>query len=344
MRDALVLDPRHAEADGRVALDHRRARVLLREQDRGVDCVLVVSVALEHVPAGAGEAHHVVLADRLGRRAVVGHPVGVVEEDQLAEPQVPGEGDDLVADPLHQAAVADQRVGVVVDDVVAELGVEHRLGDRHPGGVGDPLSERAGGHLDAVRRFELGVPRSVRAQLAEGADLLDRERPVAGEVQQRVDQRRAVPVGLDEAVAVRPLRERRVELQVAVEQRRADVGGPQRGPGVAVAGARDGVHGEEADRVGHLLRSDGHGGVSFGAWHVRGASGVGRGLGAVPVATCRPVALVRRRSQARRRSRIIGAIPAQSRTMIRCKSGLLRGRRRGPALGRRTGGDKTMYA
>ena len=184
-----------------------------------------------------------------------------------------------MADPLHQAAVADQRVGVVVDDVVAELGVEHRLGDRHPGGVGDPLSERAGGHLDAVRRFELGVPRSVRAQLAEGADLLDRERPVAGEVQQRVDQRRAVPVGLDEAVAVRPLRERRVELQVAVEQRRADVGGPQRRPGVAVAGARDGVHGEEADRVGHLLRSDGHGGVSFGAWHVSWASGVGRGLG-----------------------------------------------------------------
>ena len=197
----------------------------------------------------------------------------------MPQPQVPGERDHLVADALHQAAVADQRVGVVVDDVVAELGVEHRLGHRHADGVGDPLAERAGGDLDAVAGSYSGWPGVCEPSSPEGADLLDRERLVAGEVQQRVDQRRAVAVGLDEAVAVRPARDRRVELQVAVEQRRADVGGPQRRPGVAVAGARDGVHGEEADGVGHLLRSDGHGGVSFGAWHVRWASGVGRGLG-----------------------------------------------------------------
>ncbi len=260
--DTLVLDARHAETDQGVALDHRRPRIELRRGDRRCNRILVVAVALLHVPAGAGEADHVVLGHRLRRRAVVGHPVRVVEEDQPSEAQVPGERDHLVAETFHQAAVADQRVGPVVDDVVAELLVQHRLRDRHAGGVGDALPQRAGRDLDAVVRLVLRVPRRGRAELAEALHLLDRERRVAGEVQQRVDQRRAVPVRLHEAVAVGPARAGRVEAQVAREQRGADVGGAERRAGVPVADVDDRVQRKEADGVRHLAGSRCHGSCS----------------------------------------------------------------------------------
>ncbi len=265
--DALALDARHAEADHRVALDHRRARIELRRGDRRGDRILVVAVALLHVPAGARETDHVVLGHRLRRWSVVGHPVGVVEEDQPAELQVSGERDHLVAEALHQAAVADQRVGPVTDDAVAELLVQHRFRDRHAGGVGDALSERTGGDLDAVVRLVLRMPRRGRPELAEAPHLLDRERRVAGEMQQRVDQRRAVPVRLHEAVAIRPAGAGRVEAQVAREQRGADVGGAERRAGVPVADVHDRVERKEADGVRHLAGSRCHGSCSG----VRGA-------------------------------------------------------------------------
>ena len=67
----------------------------------------------------------------------------------------------------------------MVDDRVpgsVERGGEQPLGERHADRVGQPLSERAGGRLDAGRDADLGMARRLRMQLPETAQL----RPSAG--------------------------------------------------------------------------------------------------------------------------------------------------------------------
>ncbi len=132
--------------------------------------VLGVLDALD-VPAVGGQRAAVVLAvERERGRAVDRDVVVVVADDQLAEPEVPGDRRGFLADPLHHVAVGADRVDVVVDDVVAravEALAEEALGDRHADGVGDALAQRTGRDLDAGRVAALGVPGRARAPLAE---------------------------------------------------------------------------------------------------------------------------------------------------------------------------------
>ena len=114
------------------------------------------------MPAVGLEARRHVLAEGERGVAVDGDVVVVVEQRQLAEPQVPGERGRLVADALHQVAVAGERAGAVVDDPLAgavEARGQEPLGDRHADRVADPLAERAGGDLDARGVAALGVAR-----------------------------------------------------------------------------------------------------------------------------------------------------------------------------------------
>ncbi len=208
----------------------------------------------DHVPAvGAKRWRRVV--DEPGRDlAVDADAVVVVQRHQLV--QLPGTGQraGFVADAFHQAAVAQEDVGVVVDDDVAvavELGRQQLLGQRHAHGVGEALAERAGGGLHARGDADLGVARRLAVQLAEVLQLLQRQ-VVAGQVQQRIEQHRGVAVGQHEAVAIEPVRIGRVVLQVPVPQRHGDVGHAHRRAGVARVGLLHGVHGQGADRVGHL--------------------------------------------------------------------------------------------
>ncbi len=110
-------------------------------------------------------------------------------------------------------------------------------------------------------RHVLGVAGGLRPPLAEVLQLFERQ-VVARQVQQRVEQHRAVAGGEQEAVAPLPLRVARV---VAQEARPDDVGhrrGAERQARVARLGALDGVDGKRADRVDAEL-------VEFG----RGVSG-----------------------------------------------------------------------
>ena len=89
-------------------------------RDGGVDRVDVVAVGDPlHVPAVRLEALADVLGEGEVRGAVDGDVVVVVEEDELAQLQVTGEGGGFAADALHQVAVAGEHVGVVIDDVGA---------------------------------------------------------------------------------------------------------------------------------------------------------------------------------------------------------------------------------
>ena len=109
-------------------------------------------------------------------------------------------------DAFHQAAVAGQHIGVVVDEVVAEGGVHDALGDREADRIAEALAERAGRGLDAGGMAVFGMAGGLGAELAEVLDLVDGHVLVAEEIEQRIEQHRAVAGRQDEAVAVGPVR------------------------------------------------------------------------------------------------------------------------------------------
>ena len=82
-----------------------------------------------------------------------------------------GERDRLLRQALHEAAVAGDDIGVVIDELLAEAGRKHALGERHADRVGEPLAERAGGGLDAVRVAALGMAGRAAVELAEALEL-----------------------------------------------------------------------------------------------------------------------------------------------------------------------------
>ena len=223
-----------------------------------------MAVDFLHVPVAQAEARRHVVRQRKVDRPVIRHPVVVPEEHQFAQPQVPGQRDHLLPDTLLQAAITDQGVGGVVHQVRPQPPVQERLGQRHPRGVGNALPERPGGYLDAAVGVVFRMSLARRTKLTEAADILERDRLVAAEMQQRIEQHRTMAVRHHETVAVEPPRVLRVEPQMQGEQRGRDVGRPKRGAGMALAGMLDRIHGEETDGVGHHALVDmGHGNVSL---------------------------------------------------------------------------------
>ena len=171
---------RRRVGDVRADRDEGRALGFLARRPSSAACerlqVLGVLHPL-HVPAVGRQARGVVLAVEGDRgRAVDRDVVVVVADDQLAEPEVAGDRGGFLADPLHHVAVGADRIGVVVDDLlpgaVEALG-EEALGDRHADRVGEALTERAGGDLDARCVPALGVTRRARAPLAELLQVLE---------------------------------------------------------------------------------------------------------------------------------------------------------------------------
>ena len=62
-----------------------------------------------------------------------------------------------------------------------------------------------------------------------------------------------MPVGQDEAVPVRPIGDRRVDLEETGPQGHRDIGHAHRHPGMATVGLLHGVHGQRLDRVDRQL-------------------------------------------------------------------------------------------
>ena len=159
----------------------------------------------------------------------------------------------LLADAFHQVAVGGEHEGRVIDDVLAELCGEVALGDCHPDRGGDALAERTGRRLDARRDEIFRMPRCQRADLTEALELVEGHCLVADEMQQRVDQHRAVTGGQHEAVAVGPGGIGRIEFQEPREQHGCDVGSAHRQTGMARFRQFDGIHGERPDGVRHAV-------------------------------------------------------------------------------------------
>jgi len=111
----------------------------------------------------------------------------------------------------------------------------------------------AGGGLDTGSDEVFRMSRRGRAELAEFLDVVERDRLVTDQMQQRIEQHRAVAGGQHEAVAVGPFRIGRIELQHLREQHGGDVGRAHRQAGMPRLGRFDGVHRQRTDRVGHAV-------------------------------------------------------------------------------------------
>ena len=125
------------------------------------------------------------------------------------------------------------------------------FGHRHADCHGQALTQRAGGAFDPGQLGIFGVAGTGAVQLAEIADVIHRRRGVAGQVQQRIDQHRAMPGREHEAVAIGPFRGGGIELEELAEQHGGDIGHAHRHAGVAGIGRLDRVHRKRANGVGH---------------------------------------------------------------------------------------------
>jgi hypothetical protein len=217
---------------------------------------VTVDTAL-HIPPVGLEAPGDVLRERDARGPVDRDAVVVVDRDQPAEAEVPGQRRRLGGHALHDVAVARERVGAVVNQVGSEARGQQPFRERHPDRVAQSLAQRSGRGLHSRRVSDLRVTGRDRAELAEPSDLVHRER-VAREVQQRVEQHRAVAGREHEAVAVEPVRILGIVLQELAEEDDADLGAAERQPDVSDPRRAHGVDGEDADR----RSSAGDGGVS----------------------------------------------------------------------------------
>ena len=245
---------RRAIADGGLAGDQRRP---VRRPWRCSMAAAIASGSWPSMrlasPAGGLEALH--LIHRIGerQRPVDGNAVVVEQNDQPVELQMARERDRLLADALHEIAVGGQHIGEMIDDLRTELRRQMPLGDRHADRIGEPLPERPGRRLHARRDEVFRMARRQRAKLAEAPDLVERHLLVADQVQQRIDQHRAVAGRQHEAVAIRPISDRTDRISDAGEQHGGDIGRAHRQAGMARLGEFHRVHGKRADGAGQPI-------------------------------------------------------------------------------------------
>jgi hypothetical protein len=116
------------------------------------------------------------------------------------------EGDSFFGNTFLEAAVAEKSEDVMIENCVFCCVVESGgafARESKTDGIGDALAERAGGGFDAWSFMELRVAWGDRMQLTEVFHFLQGEF-VAGEMQPRIEEHRAVACGEQETVAVQP--------------------------------------------------------------------------------------------------------------------------------------------
>ena len=223
MPAVLVLDLRVALALDRARDDRRRpAGRRLGLAVRGVDCLDVVAVDLDRVPAERLEPLRVrVEVPAVHRLAALTEAVDVDDRGEVVELVEGGVLGCLPHRPLRHLAVA-------ADHPDAERKpVEPLPRDRHADPDREALAERAGGDVDpGEHRDRMALEPA--AELAVGAELLLGER--AGGAEQPVDERRRVALREDEPVVPRVVRRVEVVPEVRREEHGREVcGGHRRG-------------------------------------------------------------------------------------------------------------------
>ena len=185
---------------------------LCGQQCRLDGCRVVAVDGRYHMPAIGLETLWRIVGEPPLNLAVDGYPVVVIDRNQFAQPERAGQRTGLVGYALHQTAVAQKDPRMVVDDGVAiavELGSEGFLCQRHPDGIRDALPQRPGSGLDARGITIFRVAGRLAMELPELLQVFN-GKFIPGEVQEGVDQHRAVAIGQHEPVAIGPIRIRRI--------------------------------------------------------------------------------------------------------------------------------------
>ena len=251
----MVTAPVEAE-DTRRAYFSNAPRVAFGGVERrveGVDVVAVVGRDFLRVPTVSSVARADVLGEREIGRTGERHFVIVVQNDQLAELEVAGERGSFRRDAFHQVAVARDAIGVVVDDFLfaivrrGELSFRDRESDR----IADALAERPRGHFHAGGMVELRVARRLTAQLPEAFEVVQRDR-VAAQIEEGVDEHRAVARAQNEAIAIEPGRILGIELQVPAPKRVSHARRAERQARMAGVRFLDAIYGEKTNGIDAL--------------------------------------------------------------------------------------------
>ena len=166
---------------------------------------------------------------------------------------MPGQRDRLLADALHQVAIGGQHVGEMVDELLAEPRGEQPFGHCHAHGVGEALPERAGRGLDTRRMAEFRMARRFRTQLPERLQVRHLDALDPDEMQERVEQHRAMAGREHETVAIGPGGIGGIVDEVLAEEHGRDVGRAHRQAGMAGFGRFHRIHGQRANGVGHRV-------------------------------------------------------------------------------------------
>ena len=175
----------------------------------------------------------------------------VIEADQLAESQMAGERCGLGRHALHQVAITDQRISVTIDDQVPRAvvaGREIAFRDREADGIGEALPEGTGRCLHSRRQTALGVSRTLAAPLTELFELR-KGQIVARQVQQAVEQDRAMAGRQDKPVPIGPPRIDRIMPKKTGPQHIGHGRRTHRQAGMAAVGFLHCIHREEANRI-----------------------------------------------------------------------------------------------
>ena len=132
----------------------------------------------------------------------------------------------------------------------------HPLGERHADRSRDPLPERTGRRFHTRRVTVLGMPGRPGPDLAERLQILDGQAFVAADarqIEERIEQHRAVAARQHEPVPIRPVRIGGVELEDVAKKHSRDVGHAHWQTGVSALGFFHRVDSEETDRIGHEI-------------------------------------------------------------------------------------------
>ncbi len=160
--------------------------------------------------------------------------------------------DRLLAHTFHQAAVPGDDIGVVVHHLGTPARAQRFLGHGETNSIGNALTQGACRGLHARDMAELRVTGRDRAPLAEVLDLLKRHIGIAGQVQQRIDQHRAMARRKDEPIPIRPARGGGIEFQVVLKQDGGNIGHAHRHPGMAGIGGGNRIKGQCANGTGFV--------------------------------------------------------------------------------------------
>ena len=215
---------------------------------------LLEIVAVDHldVPAigGIACAHILALADIQHR--VEGDVVGIEENNQVVEAEVTRQRGGLRGDAFLETAITAKSDDMVVQDGVlgrVEPGCCHFLRHGVADGVGNSLTEGAGGRLNTRGLVELGMAGGDAVELTELLHLIQAEIK-ARKVEPGVKEHAAVAGGEDEAVSVDPARIGRIDLQGLTEKDGTDVGRTEGEAEVTGFAGGNGVNGEAARVAG----------------------------------------------------------------------------------------------